>query len=261
MGYEAIKYEMDDHIAIITLNRPGALNAMNTPVVREMLQAIDEADRDDNVRVIIITGAPRPDGRPCFSAGGDLKRDPKEVDFNWLLEIRELFHKVEDFLKPVIAAIDGVCTGGGIELAAACDIRLASETAQISDFHLKNLGLGVGGAGAASRVSRIVGLARAKQLIFTGQVLNGREAEKWGFVNEVFPPDKLMEGAKDMARKIAAMRPSGVRMALAHMDLAMQMDFYQAMRHSDTIPQVLRSAREPDAGAREWDSRKRRGPD
>ncbi|MBI4307177.1 MAG: enoyl-CoA hydratase/isomerase family protein, partial [Chloroflexi bacterium] len=145
----------------------------------------------------------------------------------------------EDMLKPSIAAIDGVCTGGGIELAMACDLRVVAETAEVSDLHLKNLGVGLGGWGASTRLPRIVGLGKAKEMILTALVLNGRDAVQAGFAQRVFPPGKVVEGALEMARKIAAMRPHGVKITLAHLDRAVNMPFYEGLRYADTVRRLL----------------------
>ena len=238
MAYETFLYEKKEHIALLTMNRPNRLNAFDTTFIHDMRAILEDADADDDIRCLVVTGAPRSNGQPCFCAGGDLKETGRLSTF--LLEVNDCFNRLEDMGKPSIAAIDGVCTAGGIEIAEVCDIRVAAETAQISDFHLLNLGGGLGGAGASTRLPRIVGLARAKQLIFTGEVWDGKKAKEMGFVNEVFPPDKLMEGAMEMARKIARMRPQGVRTVKWHMNMGLQMDLKQALYYSFHIRDHLK---------------------
>ncbi len=228
MSFETIRYEKKDHVGIVTLNRPERLNAVNVQMIMDLRQVMSEIENDDDVRVLMMTGAPRPDGRPCFCGGADLKEGlPKIAAVT--LEANEMLNRIEEMLKPSIAVIDGVCTAGGIELVEACTFRLAAETAQISDLHLKNIGTGIGAWGASTRLPRIVGTSRAKQLILTGGVLDGRKAERWGFANEVFPSEKLMEGAMEFARAIAGMRPEGVKLTLAHMNLAERMGLHDAL--------------------------------
>lgn len=249
MAYETIKYEKEDHVAIVTLNRPHRLNSMSPQLVNELVQVIDEIDKDDNVRCFIITGARRPDGRPMFSPGADLKElagkgitalgpenilDRLEGVFGWAEPthaIQLVFEKIEAMWKPSIAAIDGICTAGGIELANSCDLRVVAETAQISDIHMKNLGQ-IGGSGAGVRLVRIVGPAKAKELLFTSDVIDGKEALRIGYANKCFPPDKMMAGAKELAHKIAGMKPEGLRMAKLTLDTALDMPLRQAVRFS-----------------------------
>jgi len=235
--YQNIKFERPEpHIALITMNRPQALNAITDAMMDELRAAVDAIQADDDIHVYIFTGSPRPDGRPCFSAGADLKeRDKRTYVFG--LKANDLLNTIEDMLKPSIAAIDGVCTGGGIELAMSCDLRVCAETAEVSDLHLRNLGVGLGGWGASTRLPRLVGLQRAKQMILTARVLNGTEAERYGFAVEATPPGKAVEGAMVMARKMAQMRPHGVKMTLAHLDRGFNMEFYQGLRYATNVRQ------------------------
>ncbi|MBI2918857.1 MAG: enoyl-CoA hydratase/isomerase family protein [Chloroflexi bacterium] len=254
MAYQFIKLDRDGPVAVITLNRPERLNAIGIQMVHDMNDALDEIEKDQSIRVYIVTGAPRAGGRPCFCAGADLRMMVEEnPPRTFTLEINELFNRVEDLMKPSIAAIDGVCTAGGIELAEACDLRVAAETAQISDLHLKNLGNGLGGAGASTRLTKIVGPARAKELILTGGVWDGKKAEQVGFANWCVPGSQLLPAAKDVASKIAAMRPQGVAAALIHCDMTLNMDFYQALRYSfslrDWMGDRLGTGEEGDARA------------
>ena len=246
MPYNTIKYEKEDGVALITLNRPHALNAFSRELSRELTEAVEEAENDDAVRVLVITGAPRADGQPCFSAGADIKEVAdkgldgmglkgssiaNEVEDITKIGVQVPFQNIYDSRKPIIAAIDGICTAGGIELAEACDIRLVSETAQISDMHIKNLGL-IGGGGATAYLPRLVGPAMAKEMVFTGTPIDGKEAFRTGFANHVYPPDKLMQGAMELAKKIASMDPTAIRMAKASINASMDMDIRQALIYS-----------------------------
>jgi enoyl-CoA hydratase len=228
------------------LNRPERLNALSAQLARELDALLDEIAKDDEARVIIITGAPRPDGRPCFCAGADLKEAAEGRGVTELLAA-SLLDRVEGFMtergvgipifdklinmgKPSIAAIDGVCTAGGIELAMSCDMRTCSETARVSDMHIKNLGI-IGGAGACTKLARIVGPAKAMELVFTGDPIDGNEAWRIGFAIRVFPPDKLIEGTKELAKKIAGMRPDAIRVGKAVIRAAADMPLREALRY------------------------------
>ena len=221
----------DDGIAVVTLNRPEKLNALTGP----LLDALDEAERADRVandpeiRVFLLRGAPRPDGRPCFSAG---------VDVNAIMEgtgVGEeqgflLTNKIDDLLKPSIAVIDGICTTGGAEIAIACDFRLVGRQSRISDWHLKKLGTGLGAWGASTRWARECGVTNAKQMLLTGRVIDGDEAFRIGFASGVFDSDALQAEAFDMATRIAGMNPDGVKLVLAHLDRIEDMSRDQALR-------------------------------
>ena len=262
--YECLIYEkLEEGVALITLNRPHRLNAVSAQLARELGQALDEVEGDGEVRVTVLTGAPRADGRPCFSAGGDLHdlagqekppvfermagAVPAMMDRSVGPSIAGFCERLETTGKPSIAAIDGVCTAGGLELALACDIRVAAETAQMSELHMKNLG-GLSGAGMTTRLARTVGPAWAKEIMFTGEPLNGHAAVAIGLANHVLPSDKLLEGAIALARRFAAMRPGAVAVAKAAMSAAMDLDLERALRYSYIGQEVL-SAKE---GARSF---------
>lgn len=254
MTYQTILYEREDRVGLITLNRPERLNSLSVQLVEELGMLINQIEQDNEVRVIIITGAHRPDGRPCFSAGADLKERAdleaghdsvymvtrEMMDRELEPGLRGICNRLETMGKIFIAAIDGVCTTGGLELALSCDLRLAAETAQISDLHIKNLG-SVGGGGVTVRLARLVGPPKAKEIMFTGEPIDGREALSIGLVNQVFPPDKLLEGTKELAFKIAGMHPEALALAKACMNAAMEMDIQRALRFSYICRAVLPS--------------------
>ncbi len=239
MPYQFIRYEQPEPgIAVVTLNRPERLNALHGPMLQELRQAVGEIEQDTAVRVFLLTGAPRADGRPCFCAGVDLKAAAEGVTMDASVGLA-LTNAIDDLLKPSIAVVDGVCSTGGVELALACDLRLAGESAQVSDWHLKNLGTGPGGWGGSTRWSRLVGVANAKRIILTGQVVGGQEAFRIGFANGVYPSARLREEAMAMARAIAAMRPAGVRLTLANLDHTMDMSRDQSLRFAELSRQWL----------------------
>jgi len=266
MAYETIKYEKEEGFCVITLNRPQALNALNVKMWQELDSAMDEITGDDEIRAFIFTGAPRPDGRPCFCAGADLKEmagfqadGSMAAAFKWSpvsafwaqrqpkLANTPAFEKTAWSPKISIAAIDGVCTAGGIELALSCDIIVASETAQISDMHVKNLGW-IGGAAATPNMAWRVGVSKALELCLTGDVIDGKEAHRIGLANQVFPPDKLVDGAKELARKIGSMRLGAVTMTKATCRAVQDMDRISSWRYCDAAFATLLN----EPGGAEW---------
>jgi enoyl-CoA hydratase/carnithine racemase len=218
-----------DGIAILTLNRPEKLNALTGPLLDALSDAVDAIAADPEIRVFLLRGAPRPDGRPCFSAGVDVsafaegKGVGEEQGF-------ELTNKIDDLLKPSIAVIDGVCTTGGAEIALACDFRLVGAQARISDWHLKKLGTGLGAWGASTRWARECGVTNAKRVLLTGREIDAEEAVRIGFASERFASDALEAGALEMATQIAGMSPNGVKLVLAHLDRIGDMSRDQALR-------------------------------
>lgn len=245
--YKTIKYEKNEGVALITLNRPHALNAISRELTREFNEALEAAEGDEEVRVLIITGAPRSDGRPCFSAGADIKElvadrglagpAPKgstiadEVEAIARISAQLPFQNIYEMRKPIIAAIDGICTAAGLGLAEACDIRLVAETAEISDMHIKNLGF-MGGGTATAFLPRIMGASMAKEMAFTGEPMNGIDAWQIGFANHVYPSNELMQAAMQMAKRIATMDPGGIRMAKVLINASVDMDLRQALMYS-----------------------------
>lgn len=262
MSYEAIKYEKDGVYAIVTLNNPERLNALGRQMTGEILQVIEEVTASDEINALVITGAPRPDGRPCFCAGADLK-DIREKGFLTPLALLTamqnivfgerysegtFWEKVLRCPKITIAAIDGVCSAGGLELALVCDIILVSETAQIGDLHMKNMG-GIGGAAVTANLARRVGVSKAIELICTSDFIDGHEAHRIHFANQVYPPDKLMEGARELARKIGGMRPNATQMVKAACNSVYNMDYRTAWRYADACSAALGGAPRSSAPA------------
>ena len=249
MGFQYILVEQNQGLATITLNRPERLNALWLKEIEGIHQALDAVEADDAQRVVIVTGSSRPDGRPCFCAGLDVKEIAEKgvppltrpgplgaIESMAVLGAVEnpfmvLCDRLESFPKPTIAAIDGVCVAGGLELVLSCDLRVVSETAQISDMHLKNLGL-VGGGGSTVRLTRLVGPSRAKELVFMDQAIDGQEAYRMGLANKVTPPAELMGRAREWGLKLAALDPVAVRLAKASINASLSMNQRDALRFS-----------------------------
>ena len=198
MNFENVIVEKDDAIGIVTLNRPQALNALSYGLVKDLSLAMQELDRDREVRVIIVTG-----GEKVFAAGADIKemadRGPFDERIHERLGYRDQINKIT---KPVIAAVSGFALGGGCELAMSCDIIIASETARFGQPEV-NLGI-IPGSGGTQRLTHLVGKHRAMELVLTGDIINAADAERFGLVNRVVPVELLLEEAKNVAKKIAA---------------------------------------------------------
>ena len=209
MSWKNLTFNQKEAIAIVTLNRPKVLNALNTETLNELYEIFTQLDSDTGVRVIIITGSGK-----AFIAGADISEmntySPEEAR-----AFSQLGHKTMDAIqntgKPVIAAINGFTLGGGLELALSCDILIASEKAVLGLPEV-NLGL-IQGFGGTQRLPRLIGKARAKELIFTGEALKAQKACEIGLVNRVVPPEELLPEAVKMAQLISTKGP--VALALA----------------------------------------------
>ena len=198
---------VEGHIAILTLNRPEAMNAMGHDLARDLEAALDRLEAAHEVRAVVATGA----GDRAFSVGGDIKeRGAMSLDERWehALRLGRCFHRLEALPVPVIAAINGFCFGGGMEMAVACDLRIASERAEVGFLEVK---LGVfPGAGGPARLTRLVGKGRAKLVLYTGRRFPAAEALATGLVERVVPRDRLMAEARALAAEIAANGPLAV---------------------------------------------------
>ena len=218
--YKTIRYEKKDNIALVTIDRPEALNALNSTVIAELEQVVTELENDGTVRAMILTG----EGR-SFVAGADIgEQYPLDLDGGrrWGQRGSALFRRMERLEFPTIAAVNGFALGGGCELAMSCDIILASEKAK---FGQPEVGLGITpGFSGTQRLPRRVGVAKAKELIFSGRMVKVDEAERIGLVNAVYAPEALLDGAMEMARSFAKNAPIAVKYAKACIDRGMQTD-------------------------------------
>jgi len=235
VSYRTIRYEVAaPHVALLTLARPEVANALNGELFEELDDAVRAIDGDDDIHVWILTGAPRIDGRPWFSAGADMK-EPAGPHPN--VDPAAVVDRIDALLKPSIAAIGGMCTTGALELAMACDLRIAATSARLSDWHLKTTGLGIGQWGAATRLSRLVGIDKAKELLLTGVEVSGEDAARMGLVNRAVPEADLMDHAVDVAAAIAAMPRRGVRSTLAHLEMTADMSKREAIGWARLTPE------------------------
>jgi len=197
--YKTLLYEKADGIGIVTLNRPASLNALNGEVFTELYELFQEIEHDAEVRVVIITGS----GPKAFVAGSDITEMAPQtsVEINGFVEkVRKASDRIYTLSKPTIAAINGYALGGGCELAMCCDLRIASEKARFGQPEI-NLAV-IPGGGGTQRLTRLIGMTRAKELLYTGDMIDAQTALSMGLVNKVVPLDSLMNEAKEMAKKL-----------------------------------------------------------
>jgi enoyl-CoA hydratase len=198
MTFENVLVEKDGALAVVTLNRPQALNALSYGLVKDLSLAMQELDHDPEVRVIIVTG-----GEKVFAAGADIKEMADRGPFDERVQERLAYRdKINKISKPVIAAVSGFALGGGCELAMSCDIIIASETARFGQPEV-NLGI-IPGSGGTQRLTHVLGKHRAMELVLTGDMLSAAEAERLGLVSRIVPVELLLEEAKNVGKKIAA---------------------------------------------------------
>src|ERR1700685_27782 len=228
---ESLLITTDGAVRTLTLNRPARLNALNGDLNQALAAALDEAEADDGVRVLVVTGSPRLDGRPCFSAGGDVKAQAeggaaalKERSHDLVRDIAGAYsgdylamqggrancRRIETFPKIVIAAVGGVCVGGGLELALACDLVVVADTAQLGDPHV-TLHSFTSRGGLTNTRTRLVGVQKAKELVLLGGTVDGREAVRIGLANRVVPEGSLAAEAGKIAAAVAGLGPGAAR--------------------------------------------------
>lgn len=231
MADQTVVTSIAGRVATVTINRPDQRNALNVATRAELIRAIDTLATDAEVRVMILTGA----GDRAFVAGADIRefegRTP--VDQFKIMSARSIYEAVEDLPKPVIAAINGYCLGGGCELAMACDIRIASDSARLGQPEV-NLGILPGGGGT-QRLPRLVGLGRALKLLYTGELVDAAEALRLGLVDEVVPADQLMVRAAALAETIATKSPVALRLIKEAARASQRTPLDEGLRHERTL--------------------------
>jgi len=219
--YTNLLLEVQDGIGIVSINRPKALNALNAATIHELDKMFAELEKNDTVKVVIVTGA----GEKSFVAGADITEMQHMTAIegrSWGKLAQAVFNKIENLPKPVIAAVNGYALGGGCELAMACDIRIASEKAK---FGQPEVSLGIPpGFGGTQRLPRLVGKGRAKELLFTGDMIDSAEAYRIGLVNKVVAQEELLAAAKTMAEKIMTRGPVAVALCKAAVNEGMDVD-------------------------------------
>ncbi|VYU69090.1 short-chain-enoyl-CoA hydratase [Clostridium tertium] len=226
MELKNIILEKNEHLAVVTINRPKALNALNSETLKDLDIVLEDLEKDNNIYCVILTGS----GEKAFVAGADIsemKDLSEEEGRNFGLLGNRVFRRLEKLDKPVIAAVSGFALGGGCELAMACDIRIASEKAK---FAQPEAGLGITpGFGGTQRLPRLVGEGKAKELIYTCATIKADEALSIGLVNKVVPLESLMDEAKAMANLIIANAPIAVKLCKDAINRGMQVDIDKAV--------------------------------
>lgn len=233
-----VRVEIDHRIATITVDRPEKLNALNPQVIRGLDEAFSSVRSNDDVGGVILTGS----GEKAFVAGADIGV-LAEMDSLTGVQVsrdgQDVFRRIETFPKPVLAAVGGYALGGGCELALACHLRVASETAR---FGLPEVGLGIiPGYGGTVRLTRLVGLGRALEMILTGDMVSGEDAARIGLVNRVVPAEELMDASRELLGKILSKGPVAVEMAIKSTYLAVQSTMEDALTFESSLFGLLAS--------------------
>jgi enoyl-CoA hydratase len=228
-----IKVDLSESIATLTIDRPEVKNALNLETVTELRGALQKLAADEAIGVLILTGS----GETAFVSGADINDIRARGRDEGLAAINSsLFAEIERFPRPTIAAVNGYALGGGCELALACDIRIASDTAK---FGQPELGLGIiPGAGATQRLPRIIGLGRAKHLILTGDVIDAKQALEIGLITAVAPPGQLQIRARELAKKILRQGPLAARLAKIALNASARVDMDSGLL-IETLAQAL----------------------
>jgi len=244
MNYETILVAHRGPSALITLNRPDKLNAMSLMMKEEIIRALRDLDADTATRTIVITGA----GQKAFTAGADIHefRERTPMDQWRMYDHGTLYHAVDRTAKPVIAMINGYCFGGGLELAMACDLRIASDRATLGQTEI-NIGI-VPGGGASQRLPRLVGLGTAMKLTLTGERIDAAEAQRIGLVDEVVPHARLERRAFDIADRIASKSALAVRLAKAALRASARLPLDQGLRYEQSLFALAMSSEDKEEG-------------
>jgi enoyl-CoA hydratase len=242
--YETLLLERRGRVAIITINRPEKHNALNIKTREEGAALIEELRNDDSVNVVVITGA----GDKAFIAGADIGEfagRSAQMQRDVMVQ-RSLFNAIDTFPKPVIAMVNGYCLGGGCEVALACDMRIASETASFGQPEI-NLGI-IPGGGGTQRLTRLVGEGRAMEMILSGQIIDAKTAFEIGLVNHVVPPDQLEAKTIELANTIAEKGPIAVRLAKEAVKIASRSNLDEGLRREVDLFALCFATEDKDEG-------------
>ena len=243
-NYETLTIERRGGVAIMTINRPDKLNALNNKVHEEGVAALKELREDDDVRVLVLTGA----GEKAFIAGADISEFAGHTPVTQRDEFYQptLFNSIDSFPKPVIAMVNGFCLGGGNELAMACDLRIASETARFSQPEI-NLGI-IPGGGGTQRLTNLIGEGRSMEMILTGDMIDAATAERFGLVNHVYPADQLEEKTMELANKIASKAPIALRLCKEAVKFASRSNLDEGLRREVDLFAICFSTEDKEEG-------------
>jgi enoyl-CoA hydratase len=247
MAFDNLLLDRDDAVCIVTINRPKVLNALNTQTIDELRRAVLDARHDDGVRVVVITGA----GDRAFVAGADINElaalSPV-AGREHALAGQHVFDLIENLGKPVIAAINGYALGGGCELALACTLRIAADTAKLGQ---PEIGLGIiPGYGGTQRLARLVGKGRALEIMLTGTQVSAADAERIGLVNRVVPAGELLSTARRLAGELARQPPVAMRYILNAVNRGLEMPIADASMFEATLFGLVASTDDMREGTR-----------
>ena len=239
-----LKEKLEGRVALLTVNRPDKMNALNGEVRCALIGALEELRKDDEVRVVVLTGA----GEKAFIAGADIGefKDARPAQQYEAMQSGNIYSAMEEFPKPVIVMINGFCLGGGCELSMACDIRIASDRARIGQPEI-NLGL-IPGGGGTQRLPRLVGEGRAMKMIYSGEMIGAEEAGRIGLVDEVVPAEQLRERTLEIARSIASKSPIALRAAKETILAARRMPMDEGLKFERAWFSLLFSTQDMDEG-------------
>ena len=249
MKYKTILFKKDNGLATITLHRPDTFNALNRQVFSELQAVLADIERDDAIKVVILTG-----GDKCFAAGVDI-REIDEIATSaearrFLKEANRVFDSMEESEKPIIAAISGLALGGGCELALACDLRIAADNATFGQPEIK-IGM-IAGGGGTQRLPRIIGITKAKELLYTGDFIDASEAYRIGLLNKVVPAASLVDEARAMAMKIAQQPHLALQATKLAINAGLNMDKRSAMAYEARCFEILFSTEDQKEGVRAY---------
>ncbi len=251
MDYQDIIYTKEEGIATITLNRPDRMNAFSPEMLKSIHKAVEDTAKDNEARVLVITGAGK-----AFCAGGDVKAMSEKLsqpsseksEREPAMEGIPLYLRLYRFEKPIIASINGVAAGGGFDFALTCDIRIASDRARFSEVFIRR-GL-IPAGGGTYFLPRLVGIDRACQLIWTGDLIDAKEAERIGLVTMVVPHEELESATMELAEKLAKGPPLAIQKAKRAIYEGLQMDLQSALEYSTSALKELRQTEDHKEGAK-----------
>ena len=245
MKFNTMDFHKEGRIAVITLNRPTSMNSINNEFIDDLDQILNEIAGDDEIGAVIMTGTEK-----VFAAGADIKEISSvatPVDaHSFVGRVRSVFNKIENLEKPVIAAVSGLALGGGCELSLACDIRIAAENAMFGQPEIK-IGV-IPGGGGTQRLTRLIGVGRAKEMLYTGDPVDAQEAYRVGLVNKVVPVESLMDEAKKMAGKFIKQPGFALRITKMVVNEGINMDLQSALSHEARCFELLFSTEDQKEG-------------
>lgn len=255
MAFETLIYEKEEGMGIITLNRPDQMHSLNIRLKEEISQLFQEIEKEPDIKAVILTG-----GEKAFCAGSDIKErlalKMSAAEFYLFQQkTHKCFERIESLGVPVIAAISGLAIGGGCELALVCDLRIASETAR---FGLPEVKIGmIPAGGGTQRLTRLIGVTKAKEMLFTGSLIDAHEAYRLGLVNKVVPVDRLLEESKDIARKLLDQPPLAIKMAKRAVNIGIQLDLTSALEYEALCASVLSATEDFNEGLKAFSEKRK----